>query len=58
MESNQTAVNHRIEVRRTHVLQIRMRPMEYDELHDKAERMGISDAAYGRIAIKKYRRKD
>ncbi len=56
MESEQKAVSHRIDIRRTYVLQIRMRPIEHDEVIKKAEKMGITPAAYGRMAIKNYRR--
>lgn len=48
--------DHRIDIRRNYVLQIRLRTTEYDELFKKAEKMGLTEAAYARMAIKNYRR--
>jgi len=56
MDTEQIAVKHRLDIRRTYVLQIRLRPLEYDEIWKKAEKMGVTVAAYGRMAIKNYRR--
>jgi len=56
MDTEQIAVKHRVDIRRTRVLQIRLRPLEYGELYKKAEKMGVTVAAYGRMAIKNYRR--
>jgi len=56
MNDTQTAIKHRVDIRRTRVLQIRLRPLEYSDLAKKAEKMAITVAAYGRMAIKNYRR--
>jgi len=56
MSNEQKAVKHRVDIRRTYVLQIRLRPLEHEEIAKKAEKMGISQGAYGRMAIKNYRR--
>ncbi|MEE8115351.1 MAG: hypothetical protein V3T23_13485 [Nitrososphaerales archaeon] len=56
MADTQTEIKHRVDIRRTYVLQIRLRPLEHDEIFKKAEKMGITPAAYGRMAIKNYRR--
>lgn len=56
MDTKQITENHRIDIRRTYVLQIRLRPLEYDDLFKKAEKLGITVAAYGRMSIKNYRR--
>ena len=56
MNDTEIAIKHRVDIRRTRVLQIRLRPLEYSELLKKAEKMGITVAAYGRMSIKNYRR--
>lgn len=56
MDSEQIAEEGRIDIRRSYVLQVRLRITEFDELVKKADKMAISTAAYARMAIKNYRR--
>jgi len=56
MDSDKQPDKPRIDIRRTYVLQIRLRDGEKSEMIKKAEKMGITPAAYGRMAIKNYRR--